>query len=183
MKHKRNWIIGIVLSITAAFVALQTVSAPTQETDSASPTETVNVAYEGCAFTWAYYDEPALTKKLEDAVKKINANASASATLFGEDCIQADGSKTFGVMETDFTVRFAVDDLTKHDKFGDWIKDVMEFVIAIPSEEIQGRYGFVEFWFEKNENEKINFRVPIQKYVKEAKDKSGAELFAYFYQP
>jgi hypothetical protein len=59
----------------------------------------------------------------------------------------------------------------------------MQIVTEIPRAEIQGNYGFVEFWFEKNENEKISFRVPIQKYVEEAKDKSGVELFEYFYKP
>ncbi|MBL8098527.1 MAG: hypothetical protein JNK81_05065, partial [Anaerolineales bacterium] len=31
MKNKRNWIIGIALSATAAFVAIQTVNAPSSE--------------------------------------------------------------------------------------------------------------------------------------------------------
>lgn len=187
MNHKRNWIIGILLSATATFVALQTVSAPSQETpvtETVIPiTETATLAYEGCAFTWAYHDDPELTEKLNSDVKKLNPDANATATLFGEDCMYADGNSTFGVMETDFTVRLPVDDLSKHEDFGNWINDVMKIVIEIPRDEIQGRYGFVEFWFEKSELENINFRVPIQKYIDEAKDKTGAELFNYFYQP
>jgi len=31
MKHKRNWIIGIVLSAAAGFVALQNVAAPSHD--------------------------------------------------------------------------------------------------------------------------------------------------------
>ena len=50
----------------------------------------------------------------------------------------------------------------------------------IPREEIQGNYGFVEFWFEKNEAEHVIVRVPIQKYMDEAQGKTGAELFRMF---
>lgn len=187
MKRKQNWIVGIALSATAVFVVLQTVNAPSTEvipTDISIPsTETSTLAYEGCAFTWAYHDDPELTEKLNSDVKKLNPDANATATLFGEDCIRADGSTTFGVMETDFTVRLPADDLSKDEDFGNWINDVMKIVIKIPREEIQGRYGFVEFWFEKSETENINFRVPIQKYIDEAKDKTGVALFNYFYQP
>jgi hypothetical protein len=188
MKHKRNWIIGIALSATATFVALQTVSAPTQEsvptTETAIPvTETATLAYEGCAYTWAYHNAPELTGKLDSAVKELNPDANATATLFGEDCIRADGSITFGVMETDFSVKLPVDDLTQHEEFGIWIKDVMQIVTEIPQEEIQGNYGFVEFWFEKDELEHIVFRVSIPAYLNEAGDKTGEELFNLYYNP
>lgn len=185
MKRGRNWIIGIILSATAAFIAVQSVNAPNQESqETVIPiTETSTLAYEGCAYTWAYQDAPELTKKLDGAVKEINSQASATATLFGEDCIYADGSSTFGVMETDFTVRLPVDDLAQHEEFGNWISNVMQIIIEIPREEIQGKYGFVEFWFEKTDSENIIFRVPIQKYLDEAKDKTGLELFELFYIP
>lgn len=189
MNRKRNWIISIALSAAAAFVALQTVNAPTQETPPTdntvvSITDTPTLAYEGCAFSWAYQDAPELTTKLDTAIKEINSNASATATVFGEECIRADGSKTFGAMETDFKIRLPVDDLTQREAFGNFVKQVMQIVIEIPREELPGpKDGFVEFWFEKNENEKITFRVIIQKYINEAKEKSGIELFEYFYQP
>jgi len=189
MKHKRNWIIGIALSATAAFVALQTVNAPSQETTSSetdtptAPIETFTPTFEGCYFNWANYNDAELTEKLDNAVNELNAEAFATATLFGEDCIYGDGSKTFGVMETDFTVRLPVEDLTQHEAFGNWIKDVMQIVTEIPREEIQGNYGFVEFWFEENETEHIVFRVSIPAYLTEATDKSGEELFNMYYTP
>ena len=195
MKHRRNWIIGIVLSATATFVALQTVSAPEKESALSAPpltftveiqlTETdTPVPSQGCAYTWAYHDAPELTQTLDAAVKELNPSASAIATQFGEDCVAADGTATFGVMETDFTVRFPVDDLTKEDEFGNSMAQVMEIVTQIPREDIPGpNYGFVEFWFEKNESEHIVFRVPIQVYLNNAQGKSGAELFQMFYKP
>lgn len=193
MKHRRNWIIGAVLSTAAALIALQTVSAPEKEaafpsleaasvteapaTETASPTSPP----QGCAYSWAYRDAPQLTQTLDAQVKELNPNASASATQFGEDCHKADGSVSFGTMETDFKVRLPVDDLTKEDEFGNWIAQVMQAVTAIPREEIPGpNYGFVEFWFEKTEAEHIVFRVPIQEYLNNAQGRSGAELFQMF---
>lgn len=188
MKHKRNWVIGIVLSATAGFVALQNVNAPTHEDAVPDPvipiateSEILTPTYEGCAFVWAYHDAPELTEKVDAAVRAINEQASARASLFGEDCIYADGHSTFGVMETDFYVRLPVDDLTAEAAFGDWMAQVLPIIAQVPREEIQGNYGFVEFWFEKSEAEQIILRAPIQKYLDEAQDKSGAELFQMFY--
>ncbi|NJN79880.1 MAG: hypothetical protein HC797_05070 [Anaerolineales bacterium] len=185
MNHKRNWIIGVALSATAVFAASQIVNAPTQDETISNAeilfTETFEPASGDCYFNWAYRDAPEITKKVDTAVKLLNPDSSAYATLFGEDCIYADGSSTFGVMETDFTVRLPVDDLTQHGEFGNWVKQVMQIIIEIPREELQGNYGFVEFKFEKSETETIIFRVPIQQYLDEAQEKTDAELFNYFY--
>lgn len=196
MKHRRNWIIGAVLSTAAAVVALQTVSAPQQDSSllptlTVSPTEVEtdvpteeSSAFQGCAYTWAYRDAPELTQTIDTKVKELNPNAEVVATQFGEDCLKTDGSVTFGVMQTDFKVRLPVDDLTKEDEFGNWIAQVMQSVIEIPREDIPGpNYGFVEFRFEKNEAEHITFRVQIQEYLNDAQGKSGADLFRIFYVP
>lgn len=132
---------------------------------------------------WAYHDSPDLTEKINTTVRDLNPDASARAELFGEDCIYADGSATFGAMETDFYVQFPVDDITDEEAFGNWMAQVMLFVLQIPDEEVEGNYGFVEFLFVKSETERIIFRVPIATYVTEAKEKSGAELFRFFYTP
>ena len=187
MKHKRNWIIGIALSTTVAFVALQSVNAPSQnETVTDTPkgiiiTETPAPPSGNCYFTWATKDAPELTNKLDTAIKSLDQNSNANATYYGEDCTYEDGSSIFGAMQTDFKIRLPVDDLTQHEEFGNWIKDVMQIVTEIPREEMQGNLGYVEFWFEKSEAENIIVRVLIQKYVEEAKDKTGVELFNLFY--
>ena len=194
MKHKRNWIIGIVLSATAGFVALQSVAAPSHDditppaitiTAKISPaeTETITPAYEGCAYVWAYHDAPELTEKVGADITALNEQASGRASLFGEDCIFADGQSTFGAMETDFYVHLPVDDLTAEEAFGNWMAQVLPIITQIPREQIQGNYGFVEFWFEKNEAEHIVLRVPIQRYLDEARDKTGADLFRMFENP
>jgi hypothetical protein len=83
-------------------------------------------------------------------------------------------------METDFYIHLPADDLTNEESFGNWMAQMMPIVTEIPREEIQGNYGFVEFWFEKNEAEHIIVRVPIQKYMTEAQEKTGTELLRMF---
>ncbi|MDP2777483.1 MAG: hypothetical protein Q8O48_07555 [Anaerolineales bacterium] len=195
MKHKRNWIIAIILSAAAGFVALQNVAAPTH--DAATPdavititaettltgSETITPIYEGCSYVWGYHDAPELTEKVDAAVRAMNEQASARASLFGEDCIFADGQSTFGAMETDFYVRLPVADLTAEAAFGDWMAQVLPIITQIPREQMQGNYGFVEFWFEKNDAEFIILRVPIQRYLDEGRDKTGPDLFHMFNNP
>lgn len=177
MKHKRNLLIGIALSATAGFLALQSVNAPT--------TETVTPAVsEDCYFVWAQQDDMELSEKLDAAVRTLDERANANAMLFGEDCVYADGTSRFGVMETDFYVRLEVDDLADEDAFGNWMTRVMTVILELPPEEIQGPHpGFVEFRFIKIPTEHIIIRVPIEQYENKAQGKTGAELFNMFYEP
>jgi len=190
MKHKRNVAIALVLSAAAGFLALQNVSAPTPDSVPQTPATVETIAAEPpatgesgpaqCAYTWGYHDAPELTEKLDTAIKEMNPTASARTQLFGEDCVYADGHSTFGAMETDFYVRSPADDLSNEEAFGNWMAQVMPIIVEIPREEIQGNYGFVEFWFEKNEAEHVIIRVPIQRYINEVQGKTGAELFRIF---
>ncbi|MBI5952225.1 MAG: hypothetical protein HY865_11255 [Chloroflexi bacterium] len=189
MKRKQNLVIAIVLSTAAGFLALQNVSAPAPDPVTQTPvvgtaaTEPpITEAPIGtCAYVWAYHDAPELTEKLDAAVKAIDSAASGRAQFFGEDCVYADGHSTFGAMETDFYVRMPADDLTNQESFGNWMAQVMPIVVGIPRDEVKGNYGFVEFWFEKNDAEHVIVRVPIQTYIDEALGKRGMELFNLFY--
>jgi hypothetical protein len=185
MKRNRKWIIGIVLAATAGFVALQNGFAPTSGSATQTPiiihTATITPSEEPCAYVWAHQGAPELTQKIDTAVRNLNPAANANADLFGEDCVYADGRSTFGAMETDFYVHLPSDDLTNEEAFGNWMAQVMQIIVQIPREEIQGNYGFVEFWFEKSDAEHVIVRVPIQKYIDEAQGKTGAELFRMFY--
>jgi hypothetical protein len=185
MKRTGTWIIGIVLAATVGFVALQNGFAPASDSGRQMPDITDTAAsapLEGpCAYVWANHDAPELTQKLDAAIRAINSDASARADLYGEDCVYADGRSTFGAMETDFYVRLPADDLKNEEAFGNWMAQVLPIIVQIPREEIQGNYGFVEFWFEKNDAEHLIVRAPIQKYTSEAQGKTGAELFRLFY--
>ena len=189
MKRRRNVVIAIALSAAAGFLALQNVSAPAPNETTQIPdaetivteSPTVEASAPGqCGYMWAYHDAPELTKKLSAAVKTMDPAASGRAQLFGEDCVYEDGHSTFGAMETDFYVNLPADDLTNEESFGNWMAKVMPTIAKIPREEIKGNYGFVEFTFEKNEAEHVIVRMPIQKYLDEAQDKTGAELFRMF---
>lgn len=190
MKRTRNWIIGIVLAGTAGFVALQNAVAPPNEvveipitTNTSTIEITETPTYAGCGYMWAYQDAPELTEKVDTAIRALNPDASARAELFGEDCIYADGTATFSAMETDFRVKFPVENLTDEEALGNWITQIMLPVIQIPEDEIQGNYGFVEISFIKSESEQVVLQIPIKEYIFESNTKSGAELFQFFNTP
>lgn len=191
MKHKRNWVIGIILSATAAFAALQNAAAPTDgintpeviatisATAEASPTAAES--YGGCGYMWAYQDDPELTAKVDEAIRQLDPAASARAQQFGEDCVYEDGHSTFSALETDFYVHLPIEDLTDNEAFGNWMAQVMPLITKIPREEIKGNaYGFVEFWFNKSETEHLVVRVPIQKYLDDGQNKTGDTFLQLF---
>lgn len=188
MSTKRNLAIGIILSTATAIAVLAAPTPP--EPDSALQTEanipasSTNKDFGNCAYVWAYKDAPELSTLLDGEVKAFNPKATAHAQFFGEDCLHSDGSISFGAMETDFYVRLPVDDITQTEEFGNFAAQVMKIVSQIPREKLGGpNYGFVEFTFEKNETEQLTLRVPIQKYLDDAKDLTGTELFNTFYSP
>ncbi|MBC7875564.1 MAG: hypothetical protein H7Y59_00220 [Anaerolineales bacterium] len=190
---KRNLAIAIILSAAVGLFAIKSGLTPVDEksvvtnTDIAelisTDTLTPSPAYEGCAYMWAYHDSPELTEKVDTAIRAIDPEASATAELFGEDCVYEDGSSTFSTMETDFYVQLPVDDLKDEEAFGNWMAQVLSTIVQIPEDEIQGNYGFVEFSFIKSDIERLIFRAPIATYITEAKEKTGAELFRFFYTP
>jgi hypothetical protein len=195
MKRAGKWAIGVVLTATAAFAALQTVTAPTSETEdtTAQPLSAASEETESplpqteppvtqtCGYQWAYHSAPELTASFDAEIKALDPTASGRVEFFGEDCIYPDGTSTFLTMETDFYVRSTVDDLGDQEGFGNWISQTMKIVLGTPREKVVGKYGFVEFWFEKNDTEHLTFRVPIQQYLDEAQDLTGAELFQMFH--
>jgi hypothetical protein len=186
MKRKQNIALAIVLSAAAGVLTLQNVFAPAPDAITQTPTAaTVTDLPEGavsetCGYVWAHHTAPELTQKIDSAIRILNPAASARAELFGEDCVYGDGHSTFGAMETDFYVHLPADDLSNAEAFGSWMSQVMPIITQTPRAEIQGNYGFAEFWFEKNDVEHLIVRVPIQKYIDEAQGKTGAELFYMF---
>jgi hypothetical protein len=189
MSRKRRLAVAAAISTAAGFLILQTVTAPAPNSAPAvvaseaviiEPPAAEESTPEQCAYVWTYRDAPDLSQKLDAAVKALHPNASGRAQFFGEDCVYADGRSTFGAMETDFYIRIPAGDLTDEETLGNRMAQVMPLAAEIPREEIQGNYGFVEFWFEKTDAERVIVRVSIQKYMDEARDKTGAELFLMF---
>jgi hypothetical protein len=195
MKKNIIWIIGVILTATAGCLALQmgipstqgntspTYTATRAAEDSPTDAGTAVPSYEGCSFIWANHDSPELTDKLNIAFRELEPNADANASLFGEDCVYADGHATFSTMETDFYVRLPVDDLSNEEVFGNWMAQVLTLIVAMPREDIPGNYGFVEFWFIRGDTEKLIVRVPIQEYLNQARGITGIKLYRRFLQP
>jgi len=190
MKNNRNWLLALLVSAVAGAVVLQNNAgrridlAPTvTPVVVLTETETPTAVFEGCGYMWAYHEDPAMSAKVDALVKALDPTASASATLFGEDCVYADGHSTFGVMETSFRVRTFFDAFNNEEAFGNWMKQVMDVILQIPREEIQGPMdGFVEFLHVKGEVVTPVVRVSIRQYKDEAQGKTGAELFHHFSQ-
>jgi hypothetical protein len=134
-----------------------------------------------CAYIWAYHSADELSAMMETEIRGLNPAASGNVSFYGEDCVYADGTSTFSAMETDFYVHIPVDDLTNEDALGEWISQVLQMALEFPTDMIQGKYGFVEFWFEKSAEEHVIVRVPIQEYVDGTHGITGAALFRMFY--
>jgi hypothetical protein len=190
MHKKRNLAIAIIVGTSAGMFALQNIFAPSPaelpvSTFTLTPTTTITLSptYEGCGYMWAYHDDAELSAKLDEAIRDLEPAASAHAQLFGEDCIYADGHSTFSTMETDFYVRFSVEDLSTEEAFGNWIKQVMDFIIRLPEDEVQGRKGFVEFSFTKNDDDHLIVRVGVDDYLNSAVNADAFEVFQKFYTP
>ncbi len=192
MKKSIPYIILATL-VGAGVLARNLISAPPQPTPSAvtapmtiSAATDIPTAAEAvgqCGYMWATHNADELSAMIDEEIRAIDPAASGNASYYGEDCVYADGHSTFSAMETDFYVRIPVDDLTNEEAFGEWISQVMKIVIAFPREQIQGNYGFVEFWFEKSEGEHVIVRVPIQEYMDGTHGITGAALFRMFYSP
>lgn len=131
-----------------------------------------------CAFMWAYHDLPDLSAKLDEQVKALQPEASARASAFGEDCVDADGNSTFGAIETDFYITLPVNKEMNEKAFGTWMSQVLPLASAIQPAELQGKPGFVEFWFEGAQT--LIVRVPIEQYLADGQALAPADLYRRF---
>jgi hypothetical protein len=191
MKQNKIWIFAIILSVIAGSLVVESVSAPTPENATRIPfipseikiTDTPVYINEQCAYMWAYHGADKLSAMIDAEIHRLNPAANGNASFYGEDCVYADGHSTFGAMETDFYAHIPAGDLTNEEALGNWISQVLQIVSGFPREEIQGKYGFVEFWFEKSESEHVVVRVPIQQYMDDAQGITGAALFRRFATP
>ena len=180
MKKSLPYIV-IAALVGAGVLAQNLFSAPPPTPTVTAPlTETVQPAGQ-CAYVWAYHNAEELSAMIDAEMRGLDPAASGNASFYGEDCVYADGTSTFSAMETDFYVRLPVADLTNEDTLGEWISQVLPLVLEFPTDMIQGKYGFVEFWFERSTSEQLVVRVPIQEYMDSSHGITGATLFRMFY--
>ena len=139
--------------------------------------------FEGCGYQWAQQDLPELSAEFQREIQSLQADAQANAYVFGEDCIYADGHKTFLAKETDFNITLRVNDLADESDLGEWIVKVMQVILNIPKEEIIGpRPGLVGIIFQAgNQNKGANFY--IDRYQTLPSGLSNAEIYQALQSP
>lgn len=92
-----------------------------------------------CGYQWATQDLADLSNSLQKSIRVLQADAVASAYIFGENCIRADGGiGAFLPRETDFNITLRVRDLNNQAEQGSWIVKVMQIIAAIPPEQVVG---------------------------------------------
>jgi hypothetical protein len=113
-----------------------------------------------CGYQWAYQDLPELSSEFQQSMQALQPDAQAGAFGFGEDCVYADGTKTFIPMETDFNVTIPLSDTTDSAILGEWVVRIMQVIEEIPPDEIVGpRPGRVSILFENAQREGVNFYI------------------------
>ena len=130
-----------------------------------------------CAYMWASQPLTNLTLDLQAAITSLHPEAQGFAFAFGEDCIYQDGSKSFLAKETDFNITLPVVDLADEDRLGEWIKKVMEVVVGLPAEKVEGpQPGRVTLIFTAGTQQKfIQFYINV--YQSLDPNLSGAEIY------
>lgn len=184
---RRHILFGLILvglSLQActqtAAVVESTPSAVATVTSTATPSIPTATASDStvCYFVWATRDLPDLSEKLSKELQSLDPAASASAYSYGEDCVYADGTRTFTAMETDFQIQVPVADLTDKESLGNWIPKVMSIILALPAAELQGpNHGMAEFEFQTSNSDIRRLNVAINQYETLAQGLTGARLF------
>ena len=134
--------------------------------------------YGECYYIWATQDLPQLSDTVNSGLKALDPKSSASAYAYGEDCVQADGTRTFIAMETDFRVKVPVADLSDKESLGNLIAKVMTVIVSLPTSQIEGpRPGRVEFEFSVANADSRRLNVDIATYRAQGAGMQGAPLF------
>ncbi len=172
-----------MLMLGACSVPLTPTSRSTPATVTLTTTSTLPSPYGGCGYQWAYQDLPELSNEFQQAIQSLQPEATANAYAFGEDCVYADGTKSFTAMETDFNITLQVNDLTNETELGEWIVKVMQVVENISKEKIVGpQPGRVSIAFQAgNEQKYVNFY--IDQYQALASGLSNAEVYQALQTP
>jgi len=173
-------------ALTLCLILLNACSLPLTQTPPTLPatlTPTPSSGFGNCGYQWAQKDLPELSAEFQQAIRELQSEAQANAFAFGEDCVYADGTKTFTAMETDFNITLQVNDLTNEGDLGEWIMKVMRVIENIPNEKIEGsRPGRVSLAFQAgNEQQFVNFY--IDRYRALPAGLSNAEIYQALQTP
>jgi hypothetical protein len=175
-------LLAAVASACSPVTATPPFASPTVLSVSPTPRTATPTAAAGqagnCYYAWATRDLPTLSQELDRQLQTMDPTISGSAYAFGEDCVAADGSRTFGAMETDFRIRVQVDDVADKDRMGNAIADAMAVVGKLPPSQLQGpQPGRVEFEFVAAGSDSLRLIVEMASYADIAAGLHGAALF------
>jgi hypothetical protein len=180
---------GLFLCLTIGLTACLTVElatesqpAPATVTQTATATIEITPTFDGCYYVWATQDLPDLSRQFQAELQKVMPKATGGAYASGEDCVYADGHRTFGAMETDFRVQVPAKDLKDQKALGNWILQTLQIIEKLPSDELAGNGpGMVEIDFVKDDGQDLHLNVSFEKYQADAKGLTGAQLFRFFF--
>ncbi len=106
-----------------------------------------------CAYVWAQQDLPEIGQRFNADLQRLIPEATGDAYAFGEDCVREDGSRTFGAMETDFTINIPVSDLTDDAALGAYLERLIPFLSAYPTDGLPARLNRIDVRFFVSEQE------------------------------
>lgn len=169
MKNLRRFLPVLFLFLTACSFPVQGVTLPAPHSGN-------------CYFVESRQGLPELSQKVNQSLQALDTAATGRAYAYGEDCVYEDGTRVFHAMETDFPVQIQVKNIHDEKALGDWIYNVMQAIQKLPSDQVPGGPGRVEFEFMQSESETFHLIVRIGRYQSEAAGLRGAELFQFFSQ-
>lgn len=178
----------LLLVVPTALWACTSLQAPAPTLVPGTPTSARSAAVDGvpsgvavCYYIWTSQELPALSQVVQSGIQQVAAGASGSAYAYGEDCVSADGTRTFSPMETDFRVSLPVADLTDEQQLGELIAAAMRIIDGMPKDQLVGpRPGRVDFEFHSTAGDSVRFTVDIDRFHREGASLSGARLFRLF---
>ena len=176
---------GSSIAAPSPVPATVTPPVPTEFVATAIP---VTPTFAGCAYVWASQDMPELSRLLNLKLQGLGKSASGLtyasglAYAYGENCVYADGHQTFSAMETDFRIGIQVTTIRDEGTMGEWMYKVMQIIVAIPQEHLEGpQPGRVDFDFKDRESSDLFVTVPIDRFLAEAGNSHGIPLFKLFH--
>lgn len=106
-----------------------------------------------CGYAWAQQDLSEIGQRFNADLQRLIPEATGGAYAFGEDCVHEDGSRTFGAMETDFTVDIPVSALTDEPALGAYLESLIPFLAAYPTDSLPARLNRIDVRFFVSEQE------------------------------
>jgi hypothetical protein len=123
-----------------------------------------------------------LSWAVDDAVKSLDPNAEAWVDGIMQECFEDKVFTHVIVFEMWIYIDKPTPDLKDYKTLGAWIKDVMGLLDTVPRDgyALNAEPTFVKFRFYSGP-EFLDVSVSIKRYLTEANDKTGEELFRLFY--